>query len=183
MKDLFRRDLQTGEIVKIDVGNHPELGPLENGGDSDVTGYYTFSDDGRFVAFAAPATGGLAETGYCPHADLVFLRDIDAGTTTLVSRDESGVQRYGYAPRISSDGRYVTWRALAYDDQSHIESPSAQLASGLSPTTWDRMTDTQSWIVPRADGTPAKNIFVRTISADENLELIRRRTTGRMPTG
>ena len=114
MRDLFRRDTVTGDIVKIDVGNHPELGPIDNGATSDVD-YYDVSADGRYVAFAAHATGGLGETGFCQYGDLVFLRDIDAGTTTLVSHDAAGHQRYGTFPlHISADGRFVN--VLRRDD-------------------------------------------------------------------
>ncbi len=48
-RDLFRRDTVTGEIVKIDVGNHPEIGPAENGGNRDVS-FYDVSADGRDVS-------------------------------------------------------------------------------------------------------------------------------------
>jgi hypothetical protein len=174
--DLFRRDTVTGEIVKIDVGNHPELGPIANGSNRDVSAY-SVSRDGRYVAFATAATGGLAETGYCKNADLVFLRDIDAGTTTLVSRDPTGAQRYGTSPAISPDGRFVTYLAIGHapGGTSPFPTPGFSNMPGVQTVQWDRQTGTTDWILPKMDGTPATDglsgLGLRSISSDNNLFL------------
>jgi hypothetical protein len=151
--DLFRRDMTTGEIVKVDVGNHPELGALANGGTSDVH-QYDVSADGRYVAFAVPATGGLADSGACPFGDLVFLRDIDAGTTTLVSHDDAGHQRYGTEPHLSADGRYVTYRNEQYANGVYSTAPGFANLAGTDTVMWDRQTDITDWVIPTAAGMP-----------------------------
>jgi hypothetical protein len=172
-KDLFRRDTVTGDVVKIDVGNHPELGPSVNGGHGDVDNY-TVSEDGRYVAFAAPAMGGLAETGFCPNGDLVFLRDIDAGTTTLVSQDPSGVQRYGTDPHISADGQTVTYSPFEQlgNDLGGL-SPGFANLPGAAMVTWDRQADTTDWTIPTPTGAAPSYLGLdrMSVSADNNLFL------------
>jgi hypothetical protein len=178
IEDLFRRDTVTGDIVKIDVGNHPELGPAVNNSHSDVDTYYDVSADGRYVAFAAPATGGLAETGYCRYGDLVFLRDIDAGTTTLVSQDPTGAQRYGTVPHISADGRYVTYQAkkTIRGSGSLGMSPGFSNLPGVETVMWDRDAGTTDWVLPKMDGTASVALGMGdyrmpSISPDNNLFL------------
>jgi hypothetical protein len=172
--DLFRRDMVTGDIVKVDVGNHPELGALANGGGSNVLDY-DVSADGNHVAFAAPATGGLAETGYCQYAALVFLRDINAGTTTLVSHDTAGRQRYGTLPHISADGRFVTYKTFADNGQgTYTPAPGIANLAGVRNVMWDQQTDTTDWVLPTAAGTPAATslgIGDLSITPDNNLFL------------
>ena len=104
--DLFRRDLLTGTTSLVSVN---AAGTAPAGGFS-VKG--SISSDGRYIAFQSSAadlvigidTGGRVEA---------FLRDMQAGTTTLVSLDPYGTQQSdalgGYAPQVSADGRYVVY--------------------------------------------------------------------------
>ena len=170
VEDLFRRDTVTGEVVKINVGNHPELGALANSGASHII-EYEVSADGNFVAFESPATGGLAEDGYCGWP-LIFLRDIAAGTTTLVSHDNHGNQRFGHGVNISADGRYVTYGLSKWNTQygGALPGPGMSHLPGVGGVIWDRLTDTTGWALPRQDGTPSSgpggmqpdgNLFLR----------------------
>ncbi len=76
------------------------------------------SPDGRFVAFLSNATnlvGNAVSNSY--H---IYLRDVIAGTTTLVDADTNGVgssEEYGNAPSLSADGR---WVAFASPDGSLV---------------------------------------------------------------
>jgi hypothetical protein len=170
--DLFRRDTVTGQVVKIDVGNHPELGPVANGSNRDISNY-SVSADGNLVAFAAPATGGLAEWGFCGSSDvsllgdLVFLRDISAGTTTLVSHDPTGVQRYGTLPHISADGRTVLYQNLY---GSSVGYEFSHLA-GVQTVMWDRLTDTTDWVLPTATGSAAVD-YIDPVAASPDNDLV-----------
>jgi len=100
---LFARDRQANQTVLVSAtpgglaGNSHSFEPA-------------VSADGRFVAFSSAASdlvAGDANSG----AD-VFVRDLQAGTTSLVHRDSAGVQGNGQtfsAPAISGDGRFVVF--------------------------------------------------------------------------
>jgi len=101
--------------------SRPTTGPPADGSSSDPS----MSADGRLVAFTSFASG-LAE-GDDDSATGVFVRDIDAGTTTLVSR-ATGVTGDGgdgesSAPAVSADGRHVAFASFA-DDLSGDDAPA-----------------------------------------------------------
>ncbi|HKY16163.1 MAG TPA: hypothetical protein VJM33_14650 [Microthrixaceae bacterium] len=145
-KDLFRRDTVTGEIIQVNVGNYDEYGINANRGRSGVE-KYDVSDDGRYVVFKTLAVGALAETGMCGQADLLFFRDIQAETTTLVSHDNLGKQRFaGGTEFMSADGRYVIW------ESSDPGMPNLPAGTDM---IWDRLTGQNDWFLPEQDGTPA----------------------------
>jgi hypothetical protein len=71
------------------------------------------SADGRLVAFESEGSNLHPDDGDGRYD--VFVRDIEANTTTLVSRDESGTKgnNYSYHPTMSPDGRYVAFASAA----------------------------------------------------------------------
>ncbi len=74
------------------------------------------SFDGRYVAFASQATNlvfGMGAT--CNGCNNVFLRDRQAGTTSLVSvaLDGRGGNGMSALPQVSDDGRYVAFHSYA----------------------------------------------------------------------
>ncbi|HET9484248.1 MAG TPA: hypothetical protein VFO79_09850 [Xanthomonadales bacterium] len=74
----------------------------------------SISADGRYVAFISSATNLVP--GDTNGLDDLFLRDRIAGTTTLLTRGVGGVPANGFVkaqPRISADGRYVSFRSNA----------------------------------------------------------------------
>ncbi len=76
----------------------------------------TVSADGRYVAFESSATDLVS--GHSGGAYDVFVRDLVAGQTTLVStKDGSGVggNDDSRAPFISANGRYVAFQSRATD--------------------------------------------------------------------
>ena len=97
--DLYVRDMQTGttEPVNVDTGRSDDL----------LLGYQ-LSADGRSVAFE---TGNSALT-----QDDIFVRDLAAHTTSLVSVSSDGHSRgnnSSYYPVISADGRFVAFQSEA----------------------------------------------------------------------
>lgn len=80
-----------------------------DGGDADAASREpSISDDGRFVAFVSRASNLTPEAN--PGAN-VYLRDWQAGTTTLVSVNGSGEAGDGSSdyPHVSDDGRFVAF--------------------------------------------------------------------------
>jgi Tol biopolymer transport system component len=100
--DVYVHDRQTGAttLVSVDSAGTP--------GDLDSTDP-CISSDGRYVAFESIAIKLVApDTNGNVH---IFVRDLLAGTTTLVSVDSVGAEGNGDSSScsISSDGRYVAF--------------------------------------------------------------------------
>ena len=113
--DVFVRDLQTGVTTLVSV-NAAGTGSGNSSSDSP-----SISGDGRYVAFESSATdlATPATNGY----QNIFVRDVQAGTTTLVSVDTAGNgggDDYSYAPVISADGSLVAFYSDATDLVSGI---------------------------------------------------------------
>ena len=109
--DVFRRDLQTNATTLISVNTSGGT----NAGDS-VLGA-VMSANGRFVAFigfgaaftTTPDTNGRGD---------VFVRDVDLGTTTLLSTNIAGTAAANLGatyPVISADGRFVFFESSSPD--------------------------------------------------------------------
>ncbi len=95
------RDLQTGTTTLVSTGS--------NGEGNDNT-YYppAVSADGRYVAFTSSATN-LAPGGTNGQSQ-IFLRDLQAGTTRLVSTGVAGPANQGcYDVSISADGSRIAF--------------------------------------------------------------------------
>ena len=72
------------------------------------------SGDGRYVAFSSYANNLIA--GDANNAQDVFLRDLQMGTTMLVSASQAGIHpgnSNSFSPAISGDGRYVLFHSKA----------------------------------------------------------------------
>jgi Tol biopolymer transport system component len=101
--DVFSHDLLTGttELVSANVTG--------TGGGAGNSIQPTVSADGRVVAFGSTAQDlSLSDTN---RAGDIFVRDVDAGQTTLASRDQlvGHVMVGSGGPRISGDGRFVAF--------------------------------------------------------------------------
>jgi hypothetical protein len=103
--DIFRRDLQTGTTTLVSL-NAAGTGP--SSGFSSKPG---ISSDARFIAFQSNGdiVAGVDNLGRVQ----AYLRDMQSGTTALVSRDPYGAPgadtQGGYAPHVNSDGRFVVY--------------------------------------------------------------------------
>jgi Tol biopolymer transport system component len=105
-KDIFRKDTQTGLIAKVSVSTA--------GSEANSNCYEpAVSGDGRYVVFNSGATN-LVPGDDNSQAD-IYLRDVQAGTTALVSVSTADTQANAgcWYPEISDDGRYVVWETLA----------------------------------------------------------------------
>jgi Tol biopolymer transport system component len=107
MRDVFVRDLLTETTVLASIGT--------NGAGADgVSSEPSISGDGRYVAFTSAADNLIASDPN--HFKDVFMRDLQAGTTTLVSTNVGGTgpgNDISYAPVISADGRFLLFHSKA----------------------------------------------------------------------
>ena len=107
--DLFAFDLATRSLQLISRNTN---GLPANGSSFDAA----VSADGRYVAFYSDASD-LVPNDSNGNGD-VFVRDLIAGTTALVSGICAGGtsgNNFSDAPQISANGRYVTFRSFALD--------------------------------------------------------------------
>lgn len=125
----------------------------------------SLSSDGRLVVFESNATN-LISGGTAVGVTHIYLRNVQTNTTSLISRDSSGVAGAGNSTqaKISSDGRYVTFA-----------SDAANLVSGDTNGTRDIFRhDLQTGTTIRvsvASGGAEANGFSRapSITADGNM--------------
>ena len=106
--DVFRRDLQTNTTALVTA--------IVSGGTS--VGSFGFvsgiSADGRFVSFAAGGGQFSALPGSIGLQTDVYVRDMNAGTTTTISTNASGTDRAANSSNggiITDDGRFVIFEA------------------------------------------------------------------------
>jgi len=104
--DVFVRDRAKASTERVNAtydGSEPDQGALEA----------SISGDGRYVAFTSASTRLVP--GDANAADDIFVRDLDAGTTSRVSVTGAGAEANGpsYGPVISADGRYVAFLSNA----------------------------------------------------------------------
>lgn len=102
--DVFVRDRSLGTTVRASVWTD---GTEANGS----SGLPSLSADGRCVAFDAEPTNWIAGVGGWE----IWLRDLAAGTTELVSQSSSGVPGNvgSNGKSVSADGRYVGFQSWA----------------------------------------------------------------------
>jgi len=107
-QDVFVRDLRTHHTVRASVDSA--------GGNANGDSFYpTISGDGRYVAFASRATDLVVGDGSA--VEDIFVRDLQAGTTTRVTVDTGGGDADANTrhARISADGRHVVFASPASD--------------------------------------------------------------------
>ena len=108
--DLFVRDLVTRNtiLVSVNVTGH--------GGGNDSIGSFSLSSNGNWIAFETAASNLVP--GDTNGTWDIFLRDLTAGTTRLVSTSFSGTGSANGAsrsPQISADGRRIAFESSASD--------------------------------------------------------------------
>jgi hypothetical protein len=108
-EDVFVRDMQTGKTTLVSVNR------FGTSSANHISGSPVISADGRFVAFGSNATDLVATPTSFGN---VFVRDLVAGTTTLVSINRTGTaggDHNSLSAAISDDGRFVVFVSLASD--------------------------------------------------------------------
>lgn len=118
-EDVFVRDLQTGTTTLVSIDRQ---------GSSSGTGRSfspVMTSGGRIVAFVSNANDLVADDDNAVND--VFLRDLNAGTTTLVSIGRDGLgggKGDSWGPIVSPNGRYVAFTSVARDmvtaDKNHV---------------------------------------------------------------
>jgi TolB protein len=110
IRDVYVRDLVSEHTTLVSRTS----GPAGPGGNAD-SGDHSVSADGRLVAFESDADNLSAEDND-PVTD-VFVRDLAANTTILVSRATGPAGAKGdapsFSPEISADGRFVAFSSDA----------------------------------------------------------------------
>jgi Tol biopolymer transport system component len=105
-QQVYLRDRQTGQTTLVSSSSGSTSNGLVNSAPA-------ISSDGQFIAFVSNATNLV--TGV--NGQQVYLRDRVAGTTSLISKDNSPSPVFGNddsnTPTVSSDGRYVAFASLA----------------------------------------------------------------------
>jgi Tol biopolymer transport system component len=110
--DVFVRDRQTGRTILVDV-NAAGTGPADQG-----AGSPTITPDGRYVAFVSASSNLVTDAGALGTGN-VYVRDLQSGVTTLVSRNfagtggGNGTSGWFDPLGISADGRYVVFTSSA----------------------------------------------------------------------
>src|SRR3954469_24076703 len=138
--DIYVRDRSTGTTVCASVGLDGK--PLG------ASIHYAMSADGRYVAFS---TYKSVFPDDVPNTVDVFVRDLQSGTTSLISHTPSGGHIFGDSSleAMTPDGRYVLFRSDA---------------GGLDPTTpvggdedhyyrYDRQAGTARVVTDALEGT------------------------------
>lgn len=108
-RDVFVRDLVTGTNFLVSVAT--------NRFSSDgISTDPLISADGRYIAFTSLADNLVS--GDTNKAQDIFVRDLETGTTTLISVNRNGTgpaNKNSYSPLLGSSGRYLVFRSLATD--------------------------------------------------------------------
>ncbi len=119
--DIFLRDLSTGTTTLVSVNS------AGNNGGNSSSGGPTISSDGRFVAFFSQASNLVSVADTNEDYD-VFVRDMVAGTTRLVSLNvdhtgpANGASLYPY---INADGRFIAFESFATDLSETPDNPGS----------------------------------------------------------
>ena len=148
---VYRRDLQTGETTLVDRVTGEQGAILgERGARAEA-----ISADGRYVLFRDGVEDLENAAGsHEPGLNTVYVRDLQAGTTTAVSRADGASGELANEPSrgtsISPEGRYVA-----------IVSAATNLVAGMQPNTVrqvylrDLQTDTTTLASATPTGKPA----------------------------
>jgi Tol biopolymer transport system component len=105
--DVFVRDRWTGVVERVSVSSTGEEGTAES-----MEPHISY--DGRYVVFASEANDLVLDVPAGSAKD-IFLRDRWLGTTRLVTVSSMNSAANGdtHHPRVSSDGRYVSFEGSA----------------------------------------------------------------------
>ena len=141
--DVYVRDVQAGTTSLVSVA-------LDGSAGNGTSFIQDISGDGRFVAFVSSATNLIPNDVEDIEAN-VYVRDLVAGTTELVSVGSDGTRaNVGFAdiPSISQDGRFVAFSTF----DSLVPEDTQQFS--LDIYLRDRQTGTTELISVTSDEIP-----------------------------
>jgi Cadherin-like/Domain of unknown function (DUF4114) len=157
--DIFVYDRQTNTNQLVSLANNGD-----RGNNSSI--HPVISADGRYVTFESSATNLVAGGTKQPN---IFVRDLQSGTTELVSVNSSGVESNFGSIRssISADGRYVTF--LSFSPNLIPGNTSSSATSG-NVFIRDRQAGTTKLVSADANGNAGNSLSstdsLASISAD-----------------
>ena len=131
---VYLRDTQTGQTSLVSRNNN-NASVVE--GDAASTAP-SLSADGSTVTFMSQATNLLFPTVLSVTAGQVYVRNLNTGETSVVSRDSAvGVvgNAASSAPSISGDGRYVTFMSTASNLVASVSGSQVYLRDTLTDQT------------------------------------------------
>lgn len=133
---VFVRDTQEGTTTLASV----DANGVQGNGDS-----YNASSGNGYIAFQSNATNLVSPAS---SGNQIFVRDIQAGTTILVSENAGGDPCDGYSsdPSISPDGRYVSFESWS----TNLVSPPTT-SSYSQIFVHDRQTG-DNWLASKGPG-------------------------------
>lgn len=157
-QQIFVKDMQTGVVT---MASRTSAGNPSDG--NCVLEPHALSDSGRFLAMICGANmvGGSVASGQ------VYVRDLQSGTTELVSRvGASGASSttLAYRPAISADGRFVSFQNRGFGGLG-FAGGGVEGNSGVYLR--DRQTQT-TIAIPRPAEIPANNYDSCSVSAVSN---------------
>ncbi|HLA12067.1 MAG TPA: CHRD domain-containing protein [Pyrinomonadaceae bacterium] len=119
MADIFVRDLQTGttRVVSVNGSGNATGNSFSSLGTREAGAPPVISTDGRFVLFESQSTDLVVTSDNNNDVD-VFVRDLLANTTRLVSVNNSGTATGNFrsaAQAINSDGHFVVFGSYSTD--------------------------------------------------------------------
>jgi Tol biopolymer transport system component len=152
--DVFLRDRQTDTTILLTRGAE---GPADG-----QSGVPQISGDGRFVTYESQASNLVAGDGN--GASDVFVYDVAAGGTRLVSAGRSGGSAAGWSnePSISATGRYIAFHSGAWNLHAKLNT------FGIQVFVRDLKTNTVEVVSVDSGGAPGNYgaSFGASISAD-----------------
>jgi len=140
--DVFVRDLASGTMLIASV-SQDGVTPGDGASTSPM-----ISADGRFVVFESAASNLVPND--TNGTDDVFVRDLLAGATTLVSVNAGGISSgngRSHSPVISSDGRFVAFISAATDLVAGVTNNVGEIY------VRDLVTGTMAWASARLPST------------------------------
>lgn len=149
---VYRRDLQTGETTLVDRVTGKEGGIL---GEEDGARAEAISQDGRYVLFRDGVEDLEDPAGsHEPGIRTVYVRDLQAGATTAVSRADGAsgalADESSRGTSISPNGRYVAFESSANNLVVGIQSNAVSQVY-----IRDTQTDVTMLASQTQDGAPA----------------------------
>jgi Tol biopolymer transport system component len=162
ISDVFVRDLVNGTTLLVTTGTN---GGAANG----ISRGSVMTPDGRYVAFTSAASNLVpGDTNSIPD---VFVRDLQAGITTLASpgarsTNLSSVLSGSESPDLTPDGRYVAFLSTATNLVPGVQSSGEVYVRDLVAGTTRLVSVNAHTAVQSAMGTTNAISYNQVISAD-----------------
>jgi Tol biopolymer transport system component len=158
--NVFVRDLASSTTSLVSVSTDGRTSSRNDGfiigGARADSSYPTISDDGRWVAFTSAASNLVTGVSYpAVDAEQVYLRDLELGSTRLLSAQPGGtvaadgfcvVYASGRQTFMSGDGRRVVYACRAAPLAAGVTGPVDREARVYDIYLWDAATDSNTLV-------------------------------------